>query len=125
MNVDTLISVNCERSGVALRKSLILHRQVVLGILNERLFGQGMIVGYCYVCLVYDDLCHKQNIRRTYGEQFMEVKKETFQIWANHLNAKVVNRDIVENDVCIVPGPFRAMHYINGGRYLPMDEPLE
>lgn len=61
----------------------------------------------------------------TYGERFMGATKATFQIWANHLHNKVVERDNIEHDMWIVPAPFCAMPNINGCGHLPGNEDQE
>lgn len=43
----------------------------------------------------------------------MEVNRLTFQIWANDVYEDVVNRDKIEQNVCIVPALFCALHFVN------------
>lgn len=49
----------------------------------------------------------------------MVATTETFQIWANHLHEKVIDRDSVKHDPWTVPSPFCSMVYINDVRHLP------
>lgn len=52
----------------------------------------------------------------------MKVRREIFQVWANHFHEKVVDMDNSEQDVCIAPVLFWSIQSINHGGYLPRDE---
>lgn len=55
----------------------------------------------------------------------VEVTREMFEVCAEYLHEKVVNRDSVEQNAWSVPFQFCAMQYINSGRYLSGDEAKE
>lgn len=44
--MDILLSVDCAKFGVTLRKQLIPHQQAGVAICAARLFGKGMVSGY-------------------------------------------------------------------------------
>lgn len=103
MNWTLLLSTYFEKAGATFKKSLIRYLHAVLGIFVRRPFEQGMVVGYYYGTLIYIDLCRRLNTMLTYGKQSMQAPRGKFQIWANHILEKVLDRDIVEHEVCIVP----------------------
>lgn len=64
MHVETLLTVGCWKAGVTIKKSLIRHPYVRMGIFEARLakvFGMGMYVGYYYGFLVHADISHPQH----------------------------------------------------------------
>lgn len=51
-----------------------------------------------------------------YDELLIEVSKKTILIWVKQVQEMVLERNIAENNVCIVSAPFDAVHYTKDGR---------
>lgn len=111
------------RASVTTEKSLIWHHRLVLLLLSPGRFAQGLIVCNYYDFLLYADLCCQMNATLTSAWQFKKFTKNKLQNWTNHLHAKLVNRDNVEQNMWIVSASFIAIRYINSGRDLPRDDP--
>lgn len=62
---------------------------------------------------------------KTYGRCEMQVTTENFHNYAKELPEKVIDKDVIEQNVWIIPVPFYAMRCINDPRQFPVDTTME
>lgn len=61
VEVDNFLSVDCDRTSMTVKSSLMRHQYVALAVLAARTVEQNMVVGYNHSSLVYASLCCRQN----------------------------------------------------------------
>lgn len=110
---------------MTIKELLVQHCQAGLGILAANLFGQNTVIDYHYVFLVYADLCRERNTTVIYAERHLEVRRTTLQKWASQLHKKLVDSDILEQDVWFAAALSCVMRYINDDRLFFWDESPE
>lgn len=119
--VETMQSVEFGALEVTLKNSLISHLQVQTGINAARQFGKEDVVPYYNSLLVYENMTLRQNTTRVNGDAFVQMEQETLFKWASWTPEKVKIRKGKKHRVCIGPGIFCAIGYINDVVYLRGD----
>lgn len=92
-----------------LKPSNIIQDNAVYGMFIWRPFRTKDIVGYYYGTLLYSDLTLQKQVQKTYGEDNMSVKVETFNIWGLRLPKTFCDRAENKRGAWIVPDFFCCM----------------
>lgn len=75
-DLNSLLSTECGRAGVTIKKSRLWLQHACLGIFSARVFGQDIVVGsYCGPPILAD-LCSWQNAPLIYSRRLKKVTRE-------------------------------------------------
>lgn len=78
----------------------------------------GIYVGYYYWSFLYAELSCCRHTPKTNGDKITAVTREKFQMPADRLHDRAVDRNNKEHDVCVILAPFCVTSFMNDGRYL-------
>lgn len=112
--LDTLLTFDCGATNVVLKKSLIKHLFVRLGIFDSWKFDRDVIVGFTM------SVCFKPSAAfyEGYGGPFMFVAKDVLKKWTKRLLEGLMEHDDVEHGVWIILWMFCTMWFLNYALHL-------